>query len=65
VEVEVEVEVEDGRRCAPLNESEVEVENEVEVGRAAKRLETLNSQLKTGNCKLQTATWRRSRPGYA
>jgi hypothetical protein len=45
-EVEDEVEVEDGRRCAPLNESESEVEDE----RAAQRLETLNSQLKTENC---------------
>jgi hypothetical protein len=45
-EVEVEVEVEGGRRCAPLNESESEVEDE----RAAQRLETLNSQLKTENC---------------
>jgi hypothetical protein len=48
VEVEVEVEVEGGRRCAPLNESESEVEDE----RAAQRLETLNSKLKTANCKL-------------
>jgi hypothetical protein len=52
VEDEVEVEDEGGRRCAPLNENENEneSENEVEDERAAQRLETLNSQLKTENC---------------